>query len=148
MCGSGLADEYDGELRMLRIFRLLNLDKYIPSISLILAVIANNKRKLRLSVYATGMLWLTFATLLYATERTDPETVDGIAQSYRYRSIPSALPYTIVNLTGDYPLIDYETPARCVLFVALIVAVGVVAVRVAGSALMSDLTDLIKFGNV
>ena len=96
----------------------------------------------------TFQLRLTFATLLYATERTDQETVDGIAQSYRYRSIPSALPYTIVNLTGDYPLIDYETPARCVLFVALIVAVGVVAVRVAGSALMSDLTDLIKFGNV
>eukprot|EP00913_Durusdinium_trenchii_P025331 g23781.t1 len=35
LCGSSLADQYDGELRMLRIFRLLTLDKYIPSVSLI-----------------------------------------------------------------------------------------------------------------
>eukprot|EP00933_Yihiella_yeosuensis_P042821 TRINITY_DN37486_c0_g1_i1.p1 TRINITY_DN37486_c0_g1~~TRINITY_DN37486_c0_g1_i1.p1 ORF type:complete len:431 (-),score=73.90 TRINITY_DN37486_c0_g1_i1:131-1258(-) len=46
----------------------------------------------------------------------------------RYGTMPSAMPYTLVHLTGDYPLIDYDFPAKCVLFFALLFAVGVVSV--------------------
>ena len=59
------------------------------------------------------------------TERDDATDVDGIPQSERYGSIISALPFTLVHLTGDYPLIDYTTYSRVVLAAAMLVAVGV-----------------------
>eukprot|EP00931_Biecheleriopsis_adriatica_P087518 TRINITY_DN61988_c0_g1_i1.p1 TRINITY_DN61988_c0_g1~~TRINITY_DN61988_c0_g1_i1.p1 ORF type:complete len:1129 (-),score=218.70 TRINITY_DN61988_c0_g1_i1:71-3457(-) len=126
--GSSLADEYDGELRMLRIFRLLTLDKYIPSVSLIGRVFANNAKDFTKAAYASTALWLIFSALLWLTERHDPTKVDDLTMSQRYGNMPRAMPYTLVHLTGDYPLIDYDFPAKCVLFFALLFAVGVVSV--------------------
>merc|ERR1719230_2228312 len=73
-------------------------------------------------------LWLIFATLLWLTERNDETKVDFLRQSQRYASVVSAMPYTLVHLTGDYPLVDYTTSAKICLFFSLLFAVGVVAV--------------------
>lgn len=128
LLGSSLSDEYDGQLRMLRVFRLLTLEKYIPAVSLINRVLRNNAKKFKQAFYAALCFWLIFATLLWLTERNDDTRVDALKQRQRYSSVVSALPYTLVHLTGDYPLIDYTLPARILLFFALIGAVGVVAV--------------------
>ncbi|CAJ1409909.1 unnamed protein product [Effrenium voratum] len=128
LCGSSLADQYDGELRMLRIFRLLTLDKYIPSVSLIGRVFTKHAKDFQLAAYAAASLWLIFSAAMWLTERHDPTQVDDYKMSQRYGSMLTAMPYTLVHLTGDYPLIDYDFPAKCVLFVALLFAVGVVAV--------------------
>jgi len=128
LCGSSVADRYDGELRMLRIFRLLTLDKYIPSVSLIGRVFRKHAKEFQLAAYAAAAIWLIFSALMWLTERHDPTQVDDLTMAQRYGSMPEAMPYTLVHLTGDYPLIDYDFPAKCVLFVALLFAVGVVAV--------------------
>jgi hypothetical protein len=128
MCGSNAADHYDGQLRMLRIFRLLTLDKYIPSVSLLGGVLSAAKTQFQLAGYAMVSLWLIFATLLWLTESQDETKVAYLYQSQRYKSVVSALPYTLVHLTGDYPLIDYTFPAKVCLFFSLLFAVGVVAV--------------------
>lgn len=128
MCGSDLANEYTGQLRMLRIFRLLTLDKYIPSVSLIGGVIRAAWQQFMLAGYAMVALWLIFASLLWLTEHQDKTKVDFLYQSQRYSSVVSALPYTLVHLTGDYPLVDYTLPSKIVLFFSLLFAVGVVAV--------------------
>ncbi|CAE7409298.1 Shal [Symbiodinium microadriaticum] len=128
LCGSSVADRYDGELRMLRIFRLLTLDKYIPSVSLIGRVFRKHSKEFQLAAYAAAAIWLIFSALMWLTERHDPTQVDDLTMGQRYGSMPEAMPYTLVHLTGDYPLIDYDFPAKCVLFVALLFAVGVVAV--------------------
>lgn len=73
-------------------------------------------------------LWLIFATLLWLTERHDDTQVDFLMQSQRYRSVVSAMPYTLVHLTGDYPLVDYTLHAKISLFFSLLFAVGVVSV--------------------
>lgn len=128
MLGSSLADEYDGQLRMLRVFRLLTLDKYIPSVSLISRIFKNNTKQFVHAFYAMTCLWFIFATLLWLTERDDHTVVDTMTQGERYGSVVSGAPYILVHLTGDYPLIDYTIKARIVLFFALLGAVGVVAV--------------------
>lgn len=128
LCGSSLADQYDGELRMLRIFRLLTLDKYIPSVSLIGRVFAKHAKDFQMAAYASASLWLIFSALMWLTERHDTTEVDDLTMAQRYGTMFSAMPYTLVHLTGDYPLIDYDFPAKCVLFLALLFAVGVVSV--------------------
>lgn len=128
LMGSDLADKYDGQLRMLRVFRLLTLDKYIPSVSLIARVVKNKAAQFRMAGYAMMALWVIFGALLWLTERHDPTQVDDLRMDQRYGSVISALPYTLVHLTGDYPLVDYTLGAKICLFFALIFAVGVVAV--------------------
>lgn len=127
--GSTVADRYDGELRMLRILRLVTLDSYLPSVSLIGRVVHRNANVLRLACYASICIWLLFSGLLYLTEHNDKaDVVDDIPMSVRYHSILQALPYTMVHLTGDYPLVDYTLWAKSVLAVSLVIAVGIIAV--------------------
>lgn len=128
MCGSNVADQYDGQMRMLRVFRLLTLDKYVPSVSLIGRVMTNSAEQFKMAGYAMVSLWLIFATLLWLTERHDNFQVDDLTQAQRYHTVIRALPYTLVHLTGDYPLVDYTIQAKIILFFALLFAVGVVSV--------------------
>jgi hypothetical protein len=46
----------------------------------------------------------------------------------RYGTMLGAMPYTLVHLTGDFPLVDYSFAGKCILCVALVFAVGVVSV--------------------
>jgi len=128
LCGSTAADKYNGQLRMLRIFRLLTLDKYIPSVSLIGGVVRTAWKQFVLAGYSMVALWLIFATLLWLTECEDHTLVNYLYEDQRYRSVVSALPYTLVHLTGDYPLVDYTIAAKFCLFWSLLFAVGIVAV--------------------
>eukprot|EP00435_Cladocopium_sp_Y103_P025769 s2741_g6.t1 len=121
---------------MLRIFRLLTLDKYIPSVSLIGRVFAKHAKDFQMAAYASASpepqllaprsrlhrlclvrrLWLIFSALMWLTERHDRTEVDDVTMAQRYGTMFSAMPYTLVHLTG------------CVLFLALLFAVGVVSV--------------------
>jgi len=128
LAGSSLADKYDGQLRMLRVFRLLTLDKYIPSVSLIGRIVTNRAGQFKMAGYAMLSLWVIFAALLWLFECHDSFKVDYLRMDQRYGTVIHALPYTLVHLTGDYPLIDYTLASKCCLFVQLLFAVGVVAV--------------------
>jgi len=126
--GSSIANEYDGQLRMLRVLRLITLDHYVPSVSLMGRIVRRHDRVLRSSFYVTFCFWFLFAALLSLTESHDETMVNDLRQSYRYHSLIEALPYTMIHLTGDYPLIDYTLASKAVLGVSLVIAVGVVAV--------------------
>ncbi|MGK3755630.1 MAG: hypothetical protein ACI8RD_007940, partial [Bacillariaceae sp.] len=67
----GLVDQYDEYLRMARIFRLLKLDKYAPSFTLIDDVIRYKWDSLKVAGYAAITLWTVFAGLIYLFEYTD-----------------------------------------------------------------------------
>ena len=68
---SSIVDQYDEYLRMTRIIRLLKLDKYAPSFTLIDDVIRYKKNSLKVAGYAAITLWICFAGLLYLFEYTD-----------------------------------------------------------------------------
>jgi hypothetical protein len=38
----------------------------------------------------------------------------------RYRDVPTALSYSMIHLTGDFPLVDYTLPSKFVLYVGII----------------------------
>ena len=73
-----------------------------------------------------------FTALLYLSEMDDfvhgPDS-DDPTQAFRYRNAPNALEYTMIHLTGDFPLIDYTLWGRIVCFLIVFAAVGVTSVR-------------------
>ena len=61
---------------MLRLLRLLKLDKYIPSFSLIDDVCRRKRQALATTCFAAGALWVIFSGVLYVAEYKDD--VNGI----------------------------------------------------------------------
>lgn len=117
-------DEVDDYFRILRLFRLLKMDKYLPSISLIDDVFHKQKRGLLISFFVAGIFWLLFGSLLHLTEYKSPDE----AMAARFKDVPNSLPFDLIHLSGDYPLIDYTLGGRFVNFLQILVAVGVVGV--------------------
>ncbi|OLP93137.1 hypothetical protein AK812_SmicGene25006 [Symbiodinium microadriaticum] len=102
--------------------------------SLIGRVFRKHSKEFQLAAYAAAAIWLIFSALMWLT-------VDDLTMGQRYGSMPEAMsPYTLVHLTGDYPLIDYDFPAKCVLFVALLFAVVAVPTGLLASGFAQELT--------
>jgi len=132
-------DEYDEYLRMARICRLLKLDKYIPSFTLIDDVIRYKWDSLKVAGYAAITLWTIFAGLIYLFEYTDSANAIDPVPLYakcgedcsmmdRFRNYFDGFYYTGIHLTGDYPITTYCWPGRFVNFFMVVAAVGVVSI--------------------
>lgn len=100
-------DEY---LRMMRLIRLLKLDKYIPSISLLDDVFRLKRNILVVAGVAALTLWFLFAAALYIAERNDDSMeidpvplygcVEDCSMSTRYKDYFTSFPLTGIHLTG------------------------------------------------
>ena len=131
-------DAHDEYFRMMRLFRLLKLDKYVPSISLVDDVFRLKKKVLISTCYAAVTLWVLFAAAMYIVEKDDdaieidPLPLYGCSESCsmsdRFNNYFNSIPYTGIHLTGDFPLIEYCGLGRVVLFFIVIAAVGVVSI--------------------
>jgi len=123
---------------MLRLFRLLKLDKYVPSISLVDDVLRLKKNVLLVSCFAASSLWVLFAGLMYLAEYKDHSTeiddlplygcYENCTMSDRYENFFKSVPLTGIHLTGDFPLIEYDGYGRIVCFAMVIAAIGVVSI--------------------
>jgi len=131
-------DAHDEYFRMMRLFRLLKLDKYVPSISLVDDVFRLKKNVLIVACYAAITLWVLFTAAMHIVEKDDDAMeidnlplygcVEGCHMSDRYRNFFSSFTLTGIHMTGDFPLIEYGGLARVLLFFMVIAAVGVVSI--------------------
>ena len=128
---SPVVDRYDEKLRMLRMFRLMKLKSAVMSINILGRAIQSKRDALFVATFDTVVLWCIFTALLYLSEVDDfvhgPDE-DDPTQSFRFRNAPNALEYTMIHLTGDFPLIDYTLWGRIVCFFIVFAAVGVTSV--------------------
>lgn len=95
-------------------------------------------KTLSVAFYASVTLWVLFAAALYLCEHHDNSSdidpvplygcIDDCTMSYRFRNFFDSMVYTGVHLTGDYPIVTYNWPARIVNFFMVIAAVGVVSI--------------------
>ncbi len=134
-------DQVDNYLRLLRMFRLLKLDKFVPSISLIDDVFRVKRTGLLVSTFAAGIFWLVFSTALYLAERENGAEKGCYTEAGRFSSVPSTLQYDLILLSGDYPLVDFTTWGRWLNVLQIFVAVGVVAVP--SGLIASGFSDLL-----
>jgi hypothetical protein len=139
--GSSIAsimDVYDGPLRGLRILRLVRLDEYAPSLSLVDDAFRACAKGLGVSCFAGGVLILLFNEGLYFAERED----EAQSEDKRFRNALSSLQYSSVLMTGDYPIVDFSIMGKILCSIAVIVAVGVVAVP--ASILASAFVEILE----
>jgi voltage-gated potassium channel len=102
--------------RALRLFRLLRIERYLGAVSIFYQVFTSRSISLICAGFLLVVWTLVFATLLHETEK-DNMQVQGITKmtmAERFRSVPSALFYTFIHLTGDYPLYKYTYWGRLV----------------------------------
>jgi hypothetical protein len=136
---NSIVDQYDEYLRMFRILRLIKLDKYVPSISLLDNVIRLKFNSLRVAFFAATTLWIIFAAFVYLCEYKDrTNALDDPVPKYgcdedctmrdRFQNYFDSLYYTGIHLTGDYPITTYTWPARFVCLLMVLAAVGVVSI--------------------
>ena len=135
---NSVVNEYDEYLRMIRILRLVKLDKYIPSLTLIDDVIRLKFKTLKVAFYAAISLWVLFAAAIFLCEHSDSSNeIDNVpdygcdtdcTMKDRFQNFFDSMVYTGIHLTGDYPIIEYNWPARFVNFFMVIAAVGVVSI--------------------
>ena len=134
-----LIDQYDEYLRMARILRLLALDKYVPSFSLIDDVIRYKWESMKVAGYAAITLWTIFAGLIYLFEYTDSTNdidpvplhsscTDDCTMMDRFQNYFDSFFVVGIHLTGDYPITTYAWPAKVVNFFMVVAAVGVVSI--------------------
>ena len=118
----GWWDEHDAYFRMLRMLRLLRLDEFMERRPLekLKETVALHSKSLAITTGAATILWLIFASLLYlcmhdaAAYRSVSSS--SVTQDERYQNVLSALPFTLIHLTGDFPLVDYDFWAKATLF--------------------------------
>lgn len=131
-------DNHDEYLRMLRLFRLLKLEQYTPSFTLLDDVFHLKRSAILMSCYAAGTLLILFSGLMYVAESSDVSNhVDNLplygcqencTMSVRYSNFFNSLTLASIHLTGDYPIVDYSSCGRIICFFMIILAVGVVSI--------------------
>lgn len=77
------------------------------------------------TLYYSLITWFICSTLLYFTERNNPELATA------FSSIPTAMFPTIVMLTGEFPYAEFTTPGRFISGIIAVLAVAIFAVPTA-----------------
>ena len=145
-------DRHDEYFRMLRLMRLLKLDKYIPSITLVDDVVRLKRHVLAVSCYAALTLQIIFAGLMFTAEYNDSSMEidplplygcdDGCSMSVRFSDYFKSFPLTGIHLTGDFPMVEYNSSGRVVLFFIVIAAVGVTSIP--SGIIASGFADIVQ----
>ena len=115
-------DEYDHTFRLVRVMRLVALDKHYPGMSLIDDVIRRSSADLAVASFVAGLTWIVFASLLYITESQSNLEDAGRPMSERFADVPTAMSYTLILLSGDYPLIEFTPAGKVVNFFMILCA--------------------------
>jgi hypothetical protein len=102
--------------------------RYVPSVSLVDDVFRNKARAFEVTGMVIGIVWIVFATLLYATTKDDTVKFDDLTMGQRYHNIPNSFQYAFIHLSGDYPFVDYTPWGRLVNVFIILIAVAVVGV--------------------
>ena len=68
------------------------------------------------ALFFLSSLWLVFTTTLHVMIRDDGQEDEDLTYAERYSDFLTAAQYTLLHMTGDYPLINYRTPERFVHF--------------------------------
>jgi len=145
-------DNNDEYLRMIRLCRLLKLDKYVPSISLVDDVIRLKRRSLTISCIASIVLWVLFSGWMYLSEHEDHSMeidnlplygcIENCTMSVRYNNFFTSFPLVGIHLTGDFPMVEYDGFGRIVCFFMVIAAIGVVSIP--SGIIASGFADIVQ----
>eukprot|EP00929_Paragymnodinium_shiwhaense_P031807 TRINITY_DN17744_c0_g2_i1.p1 TRINITY_DN17744_c0_g2~~TRINITY_DN17744_c0_g2_i1.p1 ORF type:complete len:1635 (+),score=290.89 TRINITY_DN17744_c0_g2_i1:80-4984(+) len=97
----------------MRLLRLACIESWLGALHVLTCVFQVYWKSLVGSGYTLLALTYFFATVLHILERHHHDG-DDIEQATRYGDVLTAIQYTLVHLTGDYPVTAYTLPAKFV----------------------------------
>jgi voltage-gated potassium channel len=106
----------------LRVVRLLKMEHYFESVTLIDNIVLRAKHVLVASTLVAFLIWIVCATLLYITE-CDNERLDGA-----FDTIPKSMFFTILFLGGEWAMTDFTPVGKCIGVVIVLLGIGMFAV--------------------
>lgn len=129
-----------------RVLRLIKLDKYLPDMELLKRVFSLKADAFLVTGVVASIVWLLFSVLLYIAETNDTKDpagnalpligcVEDCTQATRFFNVFAAMPYALLQLTGNYPFTDYDLAGRIVCFFMIFVGASLVSIP---SALVAD----------
>jgi hypothetical protein len=125
----------------MRLIRLFAVEEYFDANSVIMNVVSANKWPLARSCFSLVCVWFVHAALLHYLEKDSVATEEyGIpmpvnktrpqakfTQADRYANSFQALQYSLVHLTGDFPLTTYRLQSKVVLIIGTVMGMCTIA---------------------
>ena len=105
--------------RVLRVFRMLELERFVPAFTLLKDVYRKSKDVLSATGILALIIWVGGSTLFY------------IFQPELFENVPNAMYYTAIFLGGEWGMVDYNIPNKIVTMVFCIVAIALFSIPVA-----------------
>jgi len=116
-------------IRIIRILRLLKSKSQREAIGIFAKVVRDNHQLLVTTGVTALVLIVVFGSLLHFAEKDDVSSQEyHLTQADRFKSVPSGLWYTMVLLSGDYPLVDFTVYAKIICFFMLIIGTGLMGI--------------------
>jgi len=111
-------------LRVCRLIRILKLERFIPAFTLFDNVFAAQRHLLAGLAYTVLVLWLAFSCLMYLAEKDHKATApDDDIVAHPYNNMFDSMWYTLLNITGEFPLGDYSVWGKVIGFFMVIFAI-------------------------
>eukprot|EP01134_Creolimax_fragrantissima_P007328 CFRG7328T1 len=121
-------------MRVLRLVRMLRAERYIEAFTVFDDVFRANAEILTTTGMAAMAAWVIFSSLMYICERAHVDAnhvqrgANDIAMNVAFRSVPSSMWYTLLMLTGEFPLADFTSSGKWVAGCIGVVAVAIFAI--------------------
>jgi len=157
---AGWVAQNDSVFKLFRILRLFKLDKFCPSLTLIDDVFRLERSALFVTGVIAIILWTLFGSLLYLAEYQDvTNEIDNMPQqgcmvncteSVRYNNAFAAMPFAMIHLTGDFPIVEYSWAGRLICMAIVIVGVGIVSIPsgIIADGFVQVVTEKTKIGKM
>jgi Ion transport protein len=113
-------------VKSLRLLRILRFERYTHAFTTFDDVVLQNIDVLAVTAFSAIVFWIFFSTCLYFTERhsLDEEI------SFYYRTIPSAMWITLLNLSGESPLCQYSMYGKIITAILGLFATGIFGIPI------------------
>ncbi|KAG5180071.1 hypothetical protein JKP88DRAFT_324581 [Tribonema minus] len=115
-----------GPFRILRLFRLLQLERHVNAFTLLDDVWRGAKGVLKAAGLLAFIVWVGSATLFFLTEQRNE--CEGVREAFV--DIPSSMYYTGIFLGGEWGLIDFTGLGRIVCCFTCIMGIALFAIPV------------------
>lgn len=127
-------------LQGLCVLRVLKPERYLGAFASMISILAEHGAILKATALVSFLLWLLVSSMLYFTERNNP---DEELQEV-YASVPRALWAEIINLHGEWPWCDYTWQGKAIGTFLNFMSIGIcmVPVVVFSDAFMSKVEEV------
>jgi hypothetical protein len=108
------------------LLRIFHFERCSESFRVFDDIILDNLDVLSVTGFAAGLLWIFFSSVLYFTERNNPDK----EMANWYSNIPNSMWMTMLNLSGECPLANYSTPGKFVIGIIGLFATAIFGVPI------------------